>query len=36
MSHLKAEVYLGNLTAILSLKSVSILRMTSESAYVSA
>lgn len=36
MRHLKAEVYFGNLTAMLPLKSVTILRMTSESAYVSA
>lgn len=36
MSHLKAEVCFGNLTAMLPLKSVTILGMTSESAYVSA
>ena len=36
MSHLKTGIYFGNLTVMLSLKSVTILRMTSESAYVSA
>jgi len=35
-SHLKIDIFVGDWTVMLSQKSATILRMTSESAYVSA